>query len=268
VAILDTFDYQGLEAIRVGRFNLGINTSFIVMRLGGTVFDTGPSNQWEFVKDFIAEKPLEQLILTHHHEDHSGNAAAIKALTGVTPLAPEITASILRKGFKIPPVQRMIWGPSKPVETEVLPEKITLSNGESAEAIFAPGHARDMTCYLLGERGWLLSADLYIANHLKFLRIDEHIPTIIDSTKRVLSYDFETILCPHKGVVKQGKQRLAEKVDFLIDLAGKTQHLHGQGYSDREVTRKLLGKENVMSLLSGYNFSKINLVRSCLTVPL
>jgi len=268
VAILDSFHHQGLEAIRVGRFNLGINTSFIVMRLGGTVFDTGPSNQWEFVKSFIADKALKQLILTHHHEDHSGNAAAIKALTGVTPLAPEITTSILRKGFKIPPVQRMIWGASEPVETEVLPEQITLSNGESAEAIFAPGHARDMTCYLLRERGWLLSADLYIANHLKFLRIDEHIPTIIDSTKRVLGYDFETILCPHKGIVEQGKQRLAEKVDFLINLAGETQNLHGQGYSDREITRKLLGKENLMSLLSGYNFSKINLVRSCLTVAL
>lgn len=266
MAILQTFQHQGLEAVRVGRFNLGINTSFNVMRLDGTVFDTGPSNQWKYVKGFIEEKPLKQLLLTHHHEDHSGNAGAIKALTGVTPQAPELTVSILRKGFKIPPIQKLLWGSAGRVEAEALPEKITLSNGESVKAIFAPGHAKDMTCYLLDDRGWLLSADLYIANHLKFLRIDEHIPTIIDSTKDVLSYDFDTIICPHKGVVPQGKLRLKEKYDFLVNLAGEVQHLQGQGRSDKEITHQLLGKENMMSLFSGFNFSKINLVRSCLEV--
>ena len=37
---------------RVGRFNLGINTTFIVYRMGDTLIDTGPSNQWREVSRY------------------------------------------------------------------------------------------------------------------------------------------------------------------------------------------------------------------------
>ncbi|WHI48487.1 MBL fold metallo-hydrolase [Microbulbifer sp. VAAF005] len=101
--VRETFNYQGLDAIRVGRVNMGVNTTFVVYRLNGTVIDTGPSNQWKYVKPFIQSAPLKQLLLTHHHEDHSGNAGAIQKLTGVQAVAPNLTIGILKKGFRIPP---------------------------------------------------------------------------------------------------------------------------------------------------------------------
>lgn len=268
MSIRKRFEYQGLDAIRVGRLNLGINTSFIVYRLAQTLIDSGPTNQWRYVKPFIQEKPLQQLILTHHHEDHSGNAANIKQLTGVTPRAPKLTTDKLRRGFRIPPMQKLIWGTATPVEAEIIPEHFELSNGEQAQAIFTPGHAKDMTCYLLPQRGWLFSADLYIANYLKYLRSDEDIATILQSTQRVLGLDFATIICPHRGIVENGKQRLQEKYDFILNLVGQVQELRQQGLSAKAITRQLLGKEGMMGITSGYNFSKINLVRSCLQVKL
>ncbi len=268
MSVLDQFEYQGLEAIRVGRFNLGINTTFIVYRLGATVFDTGPTNQWRHVKPFIRSAPLRQLILTHHHEDHSGNAAAVKKLTGVTPLAPLITAPILRRGFKIPPIQKVIWGSAGRVEVDIVPDSFELANGESVEAIFAPGHAKDMNCYLLPGRGWLFSADLYIASKLKMLRSDENVDLLLHSISRVLMREFDTIICPHRGVVASGHQRLREKFDYLVDLAAEVQHQHSQGREPEAITRQLLGKENLVGIASRYNFSKINLVRSSLSVDL
>lgn len=268
MSVFETFQYKGLEAIRVGRFNAGVSTTFILYRLGATLIDTGPSNQWKFVKPFVQQKPLQQLILTHHHEDHSGNAASIKRLTGVTPIAPPLTVEKLRKGFPIPLIQRFMWGSAGRVDTTVLPEVLTLSDGDRATAVFCPGHAKDMTCYLLPDRGWLFSADLYIANHLKLMRIDEHLPTLLNSTKQALDCDFDTIICPHRGIVEQGKQRLQEKYDFLINLAGEVQTLQAQGRSIESIMVQILGKETLLSKLNGYNFSKINLIRSCLDVPL
>ncbi|NIB41056.1 MBL fold metallo-hydrolase [Pseudomaricurvus alkylphenolicus] len=268
MAVLDKFQYQGIDAIRVGRFNLGINSSFILYRLGNTLIDTGPTNQWRYVKPFVEEKPLQQLILTHHHEDHSGNAGRIKTLTNITPLAPELTVQKLKRGFRIPITQRILWGAADRVEAAVIPQDLCLADGERVESIFTPGHAKDMTCYLLPERGWLFSADLYIANHLKLLRVDEDIATILESTKRVLALEFDTIICPHRGIVKDGKQRLQEKYDYIVNLAAEVQQLHQQGYSQKAITLQLLGKENLMSRLSGYNFSKINLIRSCQKVVL
>ena len=249
MAVLKTIEYQDLEGIRVGRLDMGVNSSFIVYRLGATVIDTGPSNQWQYVKPFIAAKPLEQLILTHHHEDHSGNAARIKVLTGITPQAPELTRPILASGFKIPITQKVIWGSADRVEVDPLPEVLTLASGEPVKPLFTPGHAKDMTCYLLPERGWVFSADLYIANHLKFLRSDEHLPTLIDSIAKVLAEDFETLICPHRGVVEEGRKKLQEKYDYLMNLASDAQALAQQGMNVREITTKLLGKEGLMIFL-------------------
>ncbi|SEA32432.1 MBL fold metallo-hydrolase [Microbulbifer marinus] len=267
MSVLDSFRYQDLDALRVGRFNLGINTSFIVYRLQDTIVDTGPSNQWKYVKPFVQGAPFSQLLLTHHHEDHSGNAGAIHRLTGVQPLAPAATAEILKRGFRIPPMQKLIWGSAGKAKAAVHPDEVCIGQ-ESVTPIFTPGHAKDMTCYLLRDRGWLFSADLYIANYLKFLRIDEHIPTLMESIHTVLEHDFDVILCPHRGVVESGKQRLREKLDYLLNLAGQAQELEQQGLGIEAITHRLLGKENMMSVLSRYNFSKRNLVTSCLQVDI
>jgi len=268
LAILKRFQHQDAEGFRVGRFDFGINTSFIIYRFGGTVFDTASTNQWKYVKPFIEEKPLKQLILTHHHEDHSGNAGNIQRLTGITPQAPEITVDLLKRGFKIPLVQKILWGSASKADAQPLPKALTLDNGEAIKPLFAPGHAKDMTCYLLPDRGWLLSADLYIANHLKLLRSDESVPLIIKSTHDILQREFDTILCPHRGVVEDGKTRLQEKYDFLIDLSSRAQTLHQQGDDLEQITSTLLGKDSWMSALNNHNFSRRNLIASCLEVSL
>lgn len=265
MSVLDTFRYKDLDALRVGRFNLGINTSFIVYRLQDTVIDTGPSNQWQYVRPFIDSRPFSQLLLTHHHEDHAGNAGAIHRMTGVQPRAPAETVEILERGFHIPLIQKLIWGAAGRAEAAPLPDRITMG-GEAVIPVFTPGHARDMTCYLLPERGWLFSADLYIANRLKMLRSDEDIPTLLDSTRRVLAHDFDTILCPHRGVVENGRQRLQEKLDYLLDLSEKALALQEQGQDLPAITKRLLGKEGLISVLSRYDFSKRNLIASCLQV--
>lgn len=267
MAVLDSFSYHDLDAHRVGRFNLGINTSFICYRLQGTLIDCGPSNQWKYVKPFVEQKPIDQILLTHHHEDHSGNAENIHKLSGIQPQAPEITIDVLKRGFKIPPTQRIIWGQAGKVEARSLQKNLTIGR-ESVTSVFTPGHAKDMTCYLLNDRGWLFSADLYIANYLKFLRSDEHIPTLLDSTKRALACDFNTLICPHRGVVENGKQKLQEKYDYIVELSNNAQTLRQSGLDPIEITESLLGKEGLMSKMSGYNFSKRNLIKSCLEVDL
>lgn len=265
MSVLDHVRYHDLEGIRVGRFNLGINTSFIVYRLGDTLIDCGPRNQWKYVRAFVQQHPIQQLLLTHHHEDHSGNAGAIQKLTGIRPLAPRETGEILRKGFSIPLVQKIVWGRAGRADPEVLPPEITI-DGEPVIPIAAPGHVSDMHCYLLPQRGWLFSADLYIASYLKFLRREEHVPTLLQSIYRVLELDFEVILCPHRGVVEDGRDKLQQKYDYLIDLARRARDLQDSGLGVDEITHQLLGAENFLSYASRYDFSKRNLIASCLNV--
>lgn len=254
------YQFAEVEGARVGRLNLGINTTFIVYRLGDTLIDCGPSNQWPDVKRFIQEKPVNTLLLSHHHEDHSGNAARIADLCKLVPYAPQQAANKFSDGYRTPVLQKIIWGSPQPVQTQLLPDVMTLSDKTRLETIFTPGHAKDLHCFYLPEKGWLFSGDLYISKSIRFLRADEHLDQIITSTRKVLKQDFDTLFCPHRGILENGKQALTEKLENIVQLCENAQQLQQKGYGLKQIVKQLLGPEEVASYLSGFNFAKVNLI--------
>lgn len=257
---------------RVGRFNLGINTTFIVYRIGDTQIDTGPSNQWAEVQQTLQpewqQTPLRQLLITHHHEDHSGNAARIRQHTGVVPFAPQQARHKLTNGYYTPPLQRLIWGSPQPVDTAPYPEQITLSDGSPVIPVHTPGHAKDLTCFFLPEQKYLFSGDMYIARSLKHFRSDENLQQLIDSLNTLLALDFDILFCPHRGIVEDGYQALKDKRDNLLELCTKAQELARQGIKPRAITRRILGREDMTTLISMGNISRQHLINQALSVSL
>ena len=216
--IRKTYEFERVSGVKVGRLNQGINTQFIVYRIGETVIDTGPSNQWRYVKQFLSSHQVEQLLLTHHHEDHSGNAHHISVTHGVLPKAPKLAQEKLATGYKTPILQRVVWGSLVPVKTQALSEQEFLADGSQIIPVHTPGHARDLTCFFLPEQGYFFSGDLFIARKLKLLRSDENLEQLVDSIKKVLKLDFKTLFCPHGGVIENGKSALADKLDNILAL--------------------------------------------------
>lgn len=263
-------DAQGfhVEGARFGRLNLGINTTFILYRLGDTLIDTGPSNQWPESQHFMEEAPVSRILLSHHHEDHSGNAADAARLFGITPFAPTQAENKFREGYKTPMVQRVIWGDPKPVKTQPLPETMTLDGFGELQAIHPPGHAKDLHCFYLSERRWLFSGDLYISKSLRMMREDENLSEIMQSMQKVLQLNFQVIFCPHRGILEQGKQAMLEKLNNMVSLCQQAQQLNQQGLKEKAIRQQLLGTEELVCYLSAYNFSKINLIRQALKVDL
>lgn len=266
MAIWKRYQYQNLDGLKVGRMNQGVNTQFIVYRIGDTLIDSGPSNQWKYVKSFVQASPVSQLLLTHHHEDHSGNAARIAELCGLTPKAPELGRPKLASGYKTPVLQRIVWGAMLPVETQALSDVEYLSDGTKVECIHTPGHAKDLTCFLMPEKGYFFSGDLYIAPKLKLLRADENLKQLVSSIETVLEKDFDTIFCPHAGVIENGKEALGRKRDAILALAEQARALHEKGMDVSDVVKALLGPEDITAKLTRGNFSRRNLIEQCLTL--
>ena len=255
-----------VEGIRVGRLNAGINTTFVVYRVGSTLIDCGPSNQWNDVRPFIEEKPVRQLLITHHHEDHSGNARRISAMTGVTPFAPEQGREKMASGYRIPPVQKVVWGSMEPVATKPYPEQIELEDGSPVIPVHTPGHAKDLHVFYLPLQKWLFSGDLYVSKNIRILRGDEDLEQLINSIRKVLTLDFDVIFCPHRGVVEYARRSMEEKLTNLENLCCEAQELAGKGLTENQITRKMLGREEMIGWISAFNLSKRNLIRSALKV--
>jgi glyoxylase-like metal-dependent hydrolase (beta-lactamase superfamily II) len=264
MGIASRFAYQEVEGLRTGRFNLEVNTSAVLYRLGTTLIDTGPPNRWPQVRNFLQERSPEQVLLTHHHEDHSGNGARIQAEFGARILAPSAALPELAAGWRLRPYQHLFWGRPLKLIAKTVPEINQLGGGLRLQTLRTPGHSDDLVCYLEPERGWLFTGDLYVGTRPRYLRQDENLPLQIESLRTILSHGFKVVFCGHRGVVTEGYQAIEEKLDYLVGFSEKVKQLHEKGISVREITRRLLGREDLTSLATLGHFTKGNMVRGCL----
>lgn len=255
-----------VTGLRVGRFFKGINLTFIIYHYDGVLIDAAPSNQWPLVKDFIQQFSPQQLLLTHHHEDHTGNALNIEKTFNLPIYTNDKCAALLRKPFHVPFVRRIIWGNTNNCLLNIIDEDslITSASNKTIQLITAPGHSDDMSCFLAQEDGILFSGDLYISGRVKYLHTDEDLQRFYDSLNKVLSHDFTTLCCPHRGIVKDGKQALVDKRDYIGEQAQKCQDLYKQGYSIAEIRNRVTGKEDFLSYITAFEFSKLRFVESAL----
>jgi glyoxylase-like metal-dependent hydrolase (beta-lactamase superfamily II) len=264
MSVRQHYKFEEVEGLKVGRVNQGINTNFIVYRIGDTVIDSGPSNQWRHVKRFLTQTKVSQLLLTHHHEDHSGNAYKIGKWFNIQPKAPKLGQEKLMNGYKTPLLQKIVWGSMLPVETVHLKAEEFLSDGSKVIPVHTPGHTKDLTCFFIPSKKYFFSGDLYIAPKLKLLRSDENLEQLLNSINKVLTLDFKTLFCPHGGVIENGKEALTKKRNYILNLIEKTNHLATQGMSISDIVIKLLGPEDIVSKLTQGNFCKENLIVQCI----
>jgi len=256
--------HDGVEGLRTGRFDFGISSSCILYRLGSTVIDTGPPNQWRLVRRFLSERDVTRVVITHHHEDHSGNGARLGRDMNVDVFLPSEGVELMKRGFPLRAYQRIIWGVPVRFEAQSVPDELELEHGFLLRAIPAPGHSSDMTCYLEPNRGWLFTGDLYIASKPLFLRADENLGDEIESLRGVLELDFETVFCAHRGVVSNGRQAIRAKLDYLVSLRDEVRKLHAEGHSVSAIKHMLLGREGMLSFITMFHFSKKHLIEACL----
>jgi glyoxylase-like metal-dependent hydrolase (beta-lactamase superfamily II) len=261
--------YGPVDGLRAGRYGFGSNTQAACYRIGRSLIDTGPPNQWRAVRQFALDQDethgIDRVLLTHHHEDHAGNAARLQELLDVPVYAPEASLDRLREGFSLETYRWIVWGRPRPVEAEPVPETLSLADGTPLRTLPAPGHADDMVCYLAQEHGLLFAADLYITPRPQYLRYDENAPRLIESIHSVLEHDFDTLLCAHRGVVEEGHRALAEKVKYMEALCGVVQRRYRDDkVTVPQITDEILGREGLLYWASGGDFSKRNLIASCL----
>ncbi len=211
--------------------------------LGDIMIDTGQSHMQKEVIEIAARHTVRHIYLTHYHEDHSGNANAIKQVLNADVYGHTMTIKQMKTSFKILPYQKYMWGNAAPAKIKHPPEKAESILGEITP-VYTPGHSNDHNAYLIKKAGVLFSGDLYLGDKIKYFRADENIGLQIDSLKKILSLDFETLLCSHSPKRKNGKQHIQRKLDFLQNLYGNIIFLWEKGLSEKEIFVSLNLEEN------------------------
>lgn len=228
----------------------------------GIMIDTAQSNMRKAVLRCVESIRPNRVLLTHHHEDHSGNAAPVRELYGAEILGHPLTAEKMKRIRPILPYQHLIWGRSAPVTVQPVPEMIETGRHRLLP-VHTPGHASDHVAYADQENGVLYSGDLFLGERIKFFRSDENIVQQIETLKKVLTLDVDMILCAHNPVLKNGKERIAGKLDYLENIVGTVRRMIGKGYPVNEIIRSMDDRrDRFAKWLTMGNVSFAHMVRS------
>ena len=254
-----------IEAFQLGYGPVGKPfMSVYVYHVDGVVIDTGQSHMRQYVINLLRNKQPHTIVLTHHHEDHSGNALALSRLHQIEILGHPLTAQKMSARRKILPYQRYIWGRSKNAAVKPCENSID-SESFSLHPIHTPGHSKDHTVYLEEKQGWLFSGDLYLGERIKFFRSDEKIYDQIESLKKMRQYNFDALFCSHNPCLEKGKPKLELKLQFLEDIVGRVQMLRMQGFSENAIIKSMdPNKDRWVKLMTMGNVSFANMVKSAL----
>ncbi|MCA9791167.1 MAG: MBL fold metallo-hydrolase [Candidatus Eremiobacteraeota bacterium] len=261
--------YGPVEAFHHGRSPLGFLKPVMSVRcyhIDGLLVDSGLSVFSSAIGRWAVERGARRAVITHHHEDHSGNSKTLQR-RGLEVMASGRTNAWVAQGFSIRLYQRLVWAPAPATRLSPLPAKVETER-YSFEPLPAPGHCDDQMVFFEAEQGWLFSGDAFLARRIKYFRADEDFAATLDSLRRLTRLDFADLFCAHRPVMGQGKQALLDKLQMLEDLEGKVRELHERGLDPRAITRQVLGPESWMFyLFSLGDLSKLNLVRSILFGP-
>ena len=247
---------------------------------GSLVVDTGfPWARRQLKKTLIklrADRTITTVVNTHYHEDHTGNNDLIAELCEVRVLAHSAALPVIRTPVELPWYRSFLFGPSQIVEVAPIGPAVVTAHLRF-EIIETPGHCPGHICLFEPNKRWLFSGDLYVAAELDSQLRDADGPLWIASLESVLKLKPEWMFDAH-GSIFAGEEvverQLRRKLDFLTAIRDRVNQYSSQGETIQQLTRKVFDDRGLvdwlsagdgwLSLITGSDFSRGNIVKSFL----
>lgn len=255
-------EYESVHYWEVARSYLGgeiYTTGFFL--IDGMLVDCGPTNALPMLKTLFEDIHPEKVLITHHHEDHTGNASYFQGEHVALLAHSEAAPALEHVSRTIPFYRNLVWGRPRPAAFETMLAVVT-GNTCSFEVIQTPGHSHDHVCLYERKKGWLFTGDLYLASYLRYLRDDEDIYEIMRSLRKLIELHPKVLFCNHRGPVEKGEEALSKKLAFLERLRDQVQQSREQGIPLSRLAIQLFKQDRFMRWLSAGQFSTMNLLRA------
>ncbi len=150
------------------------------------------------LKELCGSIELERIILTHAHVDHLGGVRQVIERFG------EMEVSKMPwEGHDAPAGAMSAIGHDAVINTE----------GATLRAVFTPGHSPDHLCYYLEEECALFTGDVVLGAGTTVIPDDTgDLGEYMDSLRRLLALDIETIYPGHGPVIRNPKEKIGQYI--------------------------------------------------------
>ena len=222
----------------------------------GTLIDTGFHAMRREVGALLDEHRPAGVLITHHHEDHAGNAELV-ASRGIPIGASAATIAEIRAVPPIGAYRRFVWSSMPRVRSPIIDHATP-----GLELVHAPGHSADHHVVWDAERETLFSADLFLGVKVRVARPGEDPRALVRSLRRAAALRPALMFDSHRGLVRHPAETLLAKAEWMDETMGRIDRLVDAGMSDREIRREIFGREALVGYVSVGELSRLNFVRS------
>lgn len=228
--------------------------------MDGVLIDTGSQTMKQAFQSFFEQNDFDQVMLTHFHEDHTGNAASIQDKYDVPIYLHQMSTHLTKQPQRLPLYRKFLWGDVEPFFTKPL-KKTFESRNDTWEAIDTPGHSPDHVSFYNQSKGVLFTGDLFVTPRPKVILVDENILDTMYSLKKIQTYDIDQMFCCHAGLVKNPKKMIQMKIDYLEEIEGKALALQQKGKDVDEITAEIFPKDYPIIAESNSEWSAVHMIR-------
>ena len=247
-----------LETLVSGTAGFGVH----VFRAGPFLIDAGFKHARRHLLGWDGLRGARTCLLTHHDEDHAGNAEPL-AEAGLDVLAPPDVIQLLGAQDPMLPYRRIVWGTGSYAGVRPLAGEAR-DGGWRLVPVHTPGHTSDHYVYHEPDRGVVFSADLYIGRAVPVAKADEDLDEMLRSLYRVVELKPRVVLCAHRGRLERPVETLQAKINWLEKLIVDAKRLASQGHGLEEITQRTLGGRGLIDWASFGEYSRRNLIERAL----
>lgn len=207
---------------------------------------------------WVTEARPEGALVTHYHEDHSGNVGRLVALGIPVGLAPETLARIARPA-PIGWYRRLCWGSASPLSAHPAPFE-----HPALTLLHTPGHSADHHVVWDAERETIFGGDLFLGVKVRIAHPGEDIRGQVAELRRIAALRPKRFFDGHRGPIEQPVELLLAKAQWISDVVGAIEHHSGKGWDARTIEAEVLGARDLTGILSRGDYAKRNIVESVL----
>lgn len=241
----------------------GIHLNVYCFEIDGLLIDTGAHALFESFKSFFNQMDVDKIVLTHYHEDHSGCAHYLQQHYNLPIYMSELRLEECERKAKYPLYRKLFWGTRPAFTAQPITTRFT-SRTAQWQVIETPGHTNDHISFLNETTRQLFTGDLFVTPKTKVVLREENIPQIIQSIERVLTYDFDEVFCNHAGYIKDGRQALLKKRDYLVELSNRIEIMKDEGLTMKEINHHIFTKKYPITRVSMGEWDSAHIVSSVL----
>jgi len=257
-------------AVRLSRSFLGRPFWWTaVYWVDGILIDAGPRSTTPELLRALKRLPVDQIVVTHAHEDHIGGLPALRATYphATVYAAPRTVPLIENPGkIKMQPYRRVLWGRPQPFADVISlddVDNILQSPHYRLRVVETPGHTPDQITLFEPNQRWAFCGDAFSPGRDDTWTPEYDLFGVISSLRTLASLRPERLFPGNGQVSRTPLPELHEKIGQLIRLTREVARLDAAGESAAQIVNRLFSRESAMNFWTGGHYSATNLIEAC-----